>query len=207
MTEEPLVDAVLSAARELLASQSTSYSLDELEELVRWDPELFDRALKRAASPKYVRRSGSRGDLRLWIACNLVKAMRLAPWCYFCSRPITRGDFLSADAQVEHFCPISGAGTHDPANITVACASCNELKSDLTTDDLWAIVVDPDAFFARHRRLTKQRRQLEEFAEICLPRIADVAHYLDRHQIESRDFREHWEALKKQYRQKWQTSN
>jgi hypothetical protein len=202
-----LVDSALGLAREFSAVQEISHSWDEVEALVRWDPEVFANALSRAANRKYLGGSSSRGALSLWIACNLVETMRLAPWCYFCSRQVTRDDFLNADAQVEHFEPRGSSGTHEPANVTLACASCNELKSDLTADDFRVILTDPDAFFAGQGRHRRKRRQLEEFAEIYLPRIAGPSGYVERHGIDSRDMRPHWEDLKEQYRRRWQTSD
>lgn len=207
LIENPPVEFTLQLAIALFVEQEISYSWNEIETLVRWDPELFRCALSRARNSKYVERSGSQGNVSLWIACNLVETMRKAPWCYFCARPIAREEFLVADAHVEHFEPRSNAGTHEPANVTLSCASCDELKSHLTGDDFQAILDDADSFFAAHGRERKRPEQLEEFAEIHYPRVAGFGGYAQRHGIEVRQAREHWETLKRHYRRKWQTSS
>lgn len=207
MIERLSAELTLQLAVGFFAEQEISYSWDEIETLVRWNPELFNRALSRARNAKYVKRSGSRGDVSLWIACNLVETMRKAPWCYFCARPITREEFLNAGAHVEHFEPRSNAGTHEPANVTLSCANCDELKSHLTGDDFQAILDDADSFFAAHGREGKRREQLEEFAEIYYPRIAGLGGYTQRHGIQIRQAHGHWETLKGHYRRKWQVSN
>ena len=207
MVEDALTERLMGRAQRLYAKQAAARSWQEVEKLIGDDPELFERCLKRASDSRYAGCPGGNGPTSLWIACNLVESLRLAPWCYYCGKTLTRDEFMRGHVHLEHFEPRSHEGTHEPGNIRLACRQCNLLKSSLTDDDMVAILENPDGFF-RGRSWSRTRvRQLEEFAEIYYPRTAGLSGYADRQCIRVRDARNHWEQRREQYRAKWQAPN
>ena len=201
-----LADQLKAQVRRLYDSQSMSRSRDEILEMAERDPELFERCLKRAKSYRDVALGKGVVNTSLWIACNLVESLEIAPSCYFCGRAMTRDDFMKGKVHLEHFEPRIEGGLHQPGNITLACKQCNLLKSRLTDEDLMLVLTDPGRFFSGRRWSVKRAKQLMDFAEIYYPRIAGLPGYAERHGISGQRIRSHWEELRRWYHGEWQST-
>lgn len=204
MVDQGPKDRLIIRVKQLYDEQSTSRSWQEVLDVLERDRELFKRCLKRASAYQDASSSDRRGGYSLLIACNIMESLEKVPSCYFCARSLTRADFMKGEIHLEHFQPRSHSGTHEPANITLACRQCNLLKSDLTKQDMLAVLESPDEFFDQRRWGTRRTSQLKDFAEIYYPRIAGLPCYANRHGIDRRHARNHWDALRANYRTKWQ---
>lgn len=201
-----LSDRLKERAKMMFDSQNMSRSLNEIFEIIENNPEIFDRCLKRAKSYKNLNFGNGIENTTLWIACNLVESINQAPYCYFCGKTITRDEFMKGKVHLEHFIPRKEGGIHQPVNITLACRQCNTLKSSLTDEDMLKILNDPAGFFSGRRYNIKRKEQLIDFAEIYYPRIAGLHGYAERHVISGHRIRNHWEELRRCYREKWQNT-
>lgn len=60
--------------------------------------------------------------------------------CALCGKPIRFADFT-----IDHKVPLSKGGTNDFDNLQPACYKCNNMKSDMTTQELlgaaWRVLV------------------------------------------------------------------
>ena len=201
-----LADRLKAHVRKLYDSKSMSRSIKEVFEMIERDPELFKCCLKRAKSYSDVDSGKVVVNTSLWIACNLVESLERAPYCYFCGRAITRDDFMKGKVHLEHFEPRTEGGPHLPGNITLACEQCNHLKSNLTDEDMMQVLNDSERFFATRKWSEKRKKQLIDFADIYYPKIAGLSGFANRHGINEPRIRYHWEELRRNYRDKWQSS-
>lgn len=194
----------IERAKRMFPTQTISYSLEQVISIVTTDPEVFEKSLNRVTHSRYTRKAPNSKPDQLQIACNIASNLQdpAASRCYFCDTSLSREAYLAGKIHVEHFLPFSKSQGHVSLNVTLACANCNLLKSDLTEEDFRQILHDPNKFFGSHRFSEKRQTQLKDFAEIYLPRLG-WREYLDRHKIDPRDRRHYWDNLKRQYRQKW----
>lgn len=199
-----LENKILRSIKKSYDSKYMPRTIDEICEIVRYDPVLFERCLKRAKS--YMNNNSEKRvkNISVWIACNLAESLRKNSICYFCDRKLTRKDFLNGEVHLEHFDPRSNKGVNEPGNITLACKQCNLLKSNLTDEDFIQILTAPDDFFFNKGYNKIRVEQLRDFAEIYYPRIEGLSGYAKRHDISSNNIRIHWDGLRQRYREKWQ---
>ncbi len=205
--EDKGVTRLLEKVKRLFKIEQCSYEWNQVESIVVRDPELFESGLKRASQRLYVKDTPKNERLTLWMACNICETLEKAPRCYFCSRQLTRDNFINDGVCVplEHFIPRDDGGSHTPANLTLACRICNSIKSNLTDDDFRLILKSPDNFFAlKRQRVTPEKKQeLIDFAEIYYPRISNLRDYAVRHGIDPIDARKHWENKQSEFRDKY----
>lgn len=193
---------LLKKVKKFYCPQYSSRTIDEIKEIIRNDPILFECCLKRAEN--YMNENSTITKNRsIWIACNLVDSVRNHATCYFCEKKFTRDDLLKGNIHLEHFEPRRNEGENEPGNITLACKDCNLLKSDLTSEDFIQILNEPNSFFLLRKVNDNRQKQLIEFAEIYYPRIAGLSEYAKRHNINDHNIRAHWENLRQKFRNHW----
>ncbi len=197
------LDRLVARMLSIHDTSPTSYDRQELERLIRWDPELFTRFRRRASKVSYLRGRTVTPSLKLWIALNLTHSVEASPWCYFCGGSYTRADVLAGNVHLEHFIARSRGGEHHPVNITLACDRCNRLKSDLRADDFNRMLTEPDKFFASRPQLLGQRQRLLAFAEISTPHYAGLSWIGERFGAPSTEWRKIWDSLRTTYRRNW----
>jgi hypothetical protein len=184
-------------------ASTTPYDREEIDRLVRWDPELFVRFHRRASQGVYLRAQEITRSERLWIALNLTRIVEVSPRCYFCDETFTRADVLAGNVHLEHFIARSTGGEHHPANITLACDRCNRLKGNLQTDDFERMLKEPEQFFVDNARLRNQRERLLAFAEISAPHYKGLSWIGERFGVPNTEWRRTWEVLRTSYRRNW----
>ena len=70
---------------------------------------------------------------------HIVRMCEAQNWkCAYCVKPMRKKrhkDFRGQEATVDHIVPISRGGGNWKANLTMACAKCNQEKGDMTGDE------------------------------------------------------------------------
>ena len=92
---------------------------------------------------------------------DVAKAFRRQRWsCYYCGLPFpyfrTRGKpgIRTSWFQIEHKTPISRGGTNDPANLCLACKTCNRLKGTKTEEEF--LRGKPPGYLEKEEDLSRQ---------------------------------------------------
>lgn len=66
---------------------------------------------------------------------KLVWSATIPKQCFYCKEPLTK-----RKSTLDHLTPSSRGGTNELSNLVIACALCNQAKSDLTLREFKAFI-------------------------------------------------------------------
>ncbi|UML84036.1 HNH endonuclease [Leptospira interrogans] len=180
-----------------------SYRWKELYAIYAREPKIFENIFNRCTGSRYESEENLL-VISLWTASNITAGYLHSPFCYYCGLPFNHADYFNGTVHLDHFNPISLTGKHQAGNILPACKDCNQLKSNLSDNELLTIFYTPEKFFSqRYKKSTDSRKaKLKDFSALFFQKQGGEE-YRNFFNLTIFDQSMHQEEMKLNYRAKW----